>query len=184
MNEPDEFSVSEPDNFESESLAPEDVPPSVAADPGAPLDTGTMLFDFRRPDRISKAQLRAIHNLHETFARNLGASLSAYLRVYLTASIQSVKQLSYHEFSSGFASPTCLLSLGLQPYEGNAVMELNPAVIFPMIELLLGGGGRQPVTLAREITEIELKLLQSLFRIILQDLQGAWRTVANLEFAV
>jgi hypothetical protein len=105
--------------------------------------------------------LRAIHNLHETFARNLGASLSAYLRAYLTASIVSVKQLSYHEFSAGLASPTCLLSLGLQPYEGNAVMELNPSLIFPMIELLLGGGGRQPVTLQREITEIELKLLQS-----------------------
>jgi flagellar motor switch protein FliM len=53
-----------------------------------------------------------------------------------------------------------------------------------MIELLLGGGGRQPVTLTREITEIELKLLQSLFRIMLQDLQTAWRTVVNLEFAV
>ena len=63
-----------------------------------------------------------------------------------------------------------------RPYEGNAVMELNPALIFPMIELLLGGGGRQPVTLTREATEIELKLLQSLFRIMLQDLQGAWRT--------
>jgi flagellar motor switch protein FliM len=53
-----------------------------------------------------------------------------------------------------------------------------------MIELLLGGRGRQPVTLAREITEIELKLLQSLFRIMVQDLQAAWRTVADLEFAI
>jgi flagellar motor switch protein FliM len=141
-------------------------------------------FDFRRPDRISKAQLRAIHNLHETFARNLGASLSAYLRAYLTASIVNVKQLAYNEFSAGLASPTCLLSLGLQPYEGNAVMELNPSLIFPMIELLLGGSGRQPVTLTREITEIELKLLQSLFRIMLQDLQSAWKTVVNLEFAI
>jgi flagellar motor switch protein FliM len=144
----------------------------------------TPLFDFRRPDRISKAQLRAIHSLHETFARNLGASLSAYLRVYLTASIVSVHQVPYHEFSASLASPTCLLSLGLHPYEGNAVMELNPSLIFPMIELLLGGSGRQPVTLVREITEIELKLLQSLFRIILQDLQSAWRAVAHLEFAV
>jgi flagellar motor switch protein FliM len=150
----------------------------------APSGNSAMPFDFRRPDRISKAQLRAIHSLHETFARNLGATLSAYLRAYLTASIVSVKQLSYHEFSSGFASPTCLLSLGLQPYEGNAVMELNPALIFPMIELLLGGSGRQSVTLTREITEIELKLLQSLFRVMLQDLQGAWRAVANLEFAL
>jgi flagellar motor switch protein FliM len=156
----------------------------ITADPDANLALKNPLFDFRRPDRISKAQLKAIHTLHETFARNLGASLSAYLRAYLTASIVSVKQLSYHEFSAGLASPTCLLSLGLQPYEGNAVLELNPALIFPMIELLLGGGGRQPVTLTREITEIELKLLQSLFRIMLQDLQGAWRTVVNLEFAV
>jgi len=155
-----------------------------AADSDGNLTKPNPVFDFRRPDRISKAQLRAIHNLHETFARNLGASLSAYLRAYLTASIVSVKQLAFHEFSAGLASPTCLLSLGLQPYEGNAVMELNPSLIFPMIELLLGGGGRQPVALTREITEIELKLLQSLFRIMLQDLQGAWKTVVNLEFAV
>ena len=168
----------------SEPVTEEAIDAPITADLDANLAMKNPLFDFRRPDRISKAQLKAIHTLHETFARNLGASLSAYLRAYLTASIVSVKQLSYQEFSAGLASPTCLLSLGLKPYEGNAVMELNPALIFPMIELLLGGGGRQPVTLTREATEIELKLLQSLFRIMLQDLQGAWRTVVNLEFAV
>jgi flagellar motor switch protein FliM len=168
----------------SEPVPEEAVSAPITADLDANLAPKNPLFDFRRPDRISKAQLRAIHNLHETFARNLGASLSAYLRAYLTASIVSVKQLSYHEFSTELASPTCLISIGLQPYEGNAVMELNPSLIFPMIELLLGGGGRQTVTLTREITEIELKLLQSLFRIMLQDLQSAWRTVVNLEFAV
>lgn len=168
----------------SEPVSEEAIGAADGADPDGNLTRPNPLFDFRRPDRISKAQLRAIHNLHEVFARNMGASLSAYLRAYLTASIVSVKQLSFQEFSADLASPTCLLSLGLQPYEGNAVLELNPAVIFPMIELLLGSGGRQPVTLKREITEIELKLLQSLFRIILQDLQGAWRSVVNLEFAV
>jgi flagellar motor switch protein FliM len=168
----------------SEPVTEEVISAPITPDIDANLAMKNPLFDFRRPDRISKAQLKAIHNLHETFARNLGASLSAYLRAYLTASIVSVKQLSYHEFSAGLASPTCLLSLGLQPYEGNAVMELNPLLIFPMIELLLGGGGRQPVTLTREVTEIELKLLQSLFRIMLQDLQAAWRTVVNIEFSV
>ena len=144
----------------SEPVPVEATGAAAAADSDGNLTKPNPVFDFRRPDRISKAQLRAIHNLHETFARNLGASLSAYLRAYLTASIVSVKQLAFHEFSAGLASPTCLLSLGLQPYEGNAVMELNPSLIFPMIELLLGGGGRQPVALTREITEIELKLLR------------------------
>ncbi len=165
--------------------APEEaISTPLASDLESPESDAPALFDFRRPDRISKAQLRAIHSLHETFARNIGASLSTYLRAYLAATIVSVDQLPYQEFSSGLASPTCLLSLGLQPYEGNAVMEINPALIFPMIELLLGGSGRQQATLTREITEIELKLLQSVFRIMLQDLQGAWRTIAELEFAI
>jgi flagellar motor switch protein FliM len=184
LNGEDALPSEEPVYFETIDLPEDETTTPSESDSDASPGSGPALFDFRRPDRISKVQLRAIHSLHETFARNIGASLSTYLRAYLTAAIVSVKQLPYSEFSAGLASPTCLLSLGLQPYEGNAVMELNPSLIFPMIELLLGGSGRQPVTLTREITEIELKLLQSLFRIMLQDLKGAWRTIADLEFAI
>jgi flagellar motor switch protein FliM len=74
--------------------------------------------------------------------------------------------------------------MSLRPYEGNAVLELNPSLVFPIIEILLGGSGKQSPKLNREVTEIELKLLESLFRIILQDLQGAWRSVANIAFAI
>ena len=34
-----------------------------------------VVFDFRRPDRIAKSQVRAIHMLHENFVRNLASSL-------------------------------------------------------------------------------------------------------------
>jgi flagellar motor switch protein FliM len=37
-------------------------------------------YDFKRPERISKDQMRALQTLHETFARNFGASLSGFLR--------------------------------------------------------------------------------------------------------
>ena len=46
--------------------------------------TPTQSFDFRRPGRIPKSQVRAIHLLHDVFAPNLVASLSAYPRSYLT----------------------------------------------------------------------------------------------------
>lgn len=58
-------------------------------------------FDFRRPDRIPKSQVRAIHLLHDTFVRNVVSSLSAYLRSYLTVNLVSVEQLSYAEFLDG-----------------------------------------------------------------------------------
>src|SRR5882724_9548247 len=73
------------------------------------------LFDFRRPDRIAKSQLRAIHQLHDNFVRNLVSSLSAYLRSYLIVNLVSVEQLSYSEFLECLPSPTCIASLSLKP---------------------------------------------------------------------
>src|SRR5579859_6196826 len=96
-------------------------------------------YDFRRPDRIAKDQLRAIHLLHENFARGLASSLSAYLRAYVAVNLISVEQLSFMEFSQCLPSPTCLASLGMRPFEGAAVLEINPALVFPIIEMLLGG---------------------------------------------
>ena len=93
------------------------------------------LFDFRRPDRIAKSQLRAIHQLHDNFVRNLVSSLSAYLRSYLIVNLVSVEQLSYSEFLECLPSPTCIASLSLKPYDGNAVLELNSSLIFPILEI-------------------------------------------------
>src|SRR5512142_3288726 len=135
---------------------------------GASTNKKAVQFDFRRPDRISKSQLRAIHMLHDNFVRNLVSSLSAYLRAYLTVNLVSVEQLSYAEFLECLPSPTCVVSLGLKPYDGNAVLELNPPLVFPIIEMLLGGEGKTSVNMNREITEIEQNLLDGLFRIILQ----------------
>src|SRR5882762_11951972 len=82
-------------------------------------------YDFRRPDRIAKDQLRAIHLLHENFARSLASSLSAYLRAYVIVNLVSVEQISFKEFTQCLPSPTCMTSLGMRPFEGNAVLELN-----------------------------------------------------------
>jgi flagellar motor switch protein FliM len=141
-------------------------------------------YDFRRPDRIAKDQLRAIHLLHENFSRSLASSLSAYLRTYVLVNLVSVEQLSFMEFSQCLPSPTCLVALGMKPFEGSAVLELNPALVFPIIEMLLGGNAKSPLKVTREITEIEQSVMDGIFRIILQDLKSAWHTVTPMEFSV
>jgi len=147
-------------------------------------ETPAVLFDFRRPDRIPKSQVRAIHLLHDVFVRNLVSSLSAYLRSYLAVNLVSVEQLSYSEFLEGLPSPTCIVSLGLKPYDGSGVLELNPSLVFPIIEMLLGGTGKSSGAIQRDITEIERKLLDGLFRIILHDLREAWKGVTEVEFTI
>jgi flagellar motor switch protein FliM len=139
-------------------------------------------YDFRRPDRIAKDQLRSIHQLHENFARSLASSLSAYLRAYVVVNLVSVEQLSFLEFSQCLPTPGCLVSLGLTPYEGNAVLEINPALVFPILEMLLGGVAKSTLKITREITEIEQSILDGLVRIVLHDLNSAWGPVTSLEF--
>src|SRR6202521_3821185 len=162
------------DVFRNLRDTPIDEDPALRAEP----------YDFRRPDRIAKDQLRAIHMLHENFARSLASSLSAYLRAYVAVNLVSVEQLSFVEFSQALPSPTCLVSLGMQPYEGNAVLEMNPALVFPIFEMLLGGGAKSLTKINREITEIEQSVLDGLFRITLNDLKMAWHAVTPMEFTI
>ena len=141
-------------------------------------------FDFRRPDRIPKSQLRAIYLLHDSFVHNLVVSLSAYLRSYVMVSLVSVEQLSYAEFLECLPTPTCAASLTVLPYDGNAIMEINSSLVFPIIETLLGGSGKRASDIRREVTDIELTLLDGLFRVILRDLSEAWKGVAAIAFNV
>ncbi|MGQ9916984.1 MAG: flagellar motor switch protein FliM [Bryobacteraceae bacterium] len=142
------------------------------------------VYDFRRPDRIAKDQLRAIHLLHDNFARSLASSLSAYLRAYVIVNLISVEQLSFLEFSQCLPAPTCIVSLGMKPFDGNSILEMNPQMVFPILEMLLGGTGKTPLKENREITEIERSILTGVFRIILHDLGEAWSPISHINFSI
>jgi flagellar motor switch protein FliM len=60
---------------------------------------------------------------------------------------------------------------------------LNPSLVFPVIEILLGGSGKSgQLKMEREVTEIEQSVLDGLYRIILHDMQQAWGAVTSLDF--
>jgi len=141
-------------------------------------------FDFTRLDRIPKSQIQAVHLLHEEFSKNSSANLSAYLRAHVSMNLVSLEQISYQEFLEGLASPTFIAFVGLRPYDGAAVMEVSPALVFTFVEVLLGGDGKEAVKLQRKATEIEKNLMRNLLRIVLQDLAEAWKSVTDIRFAV
>lgn len=141
-------------------------------------------YDFRRPERIAKDQLQSIHLIHENFARSVASSLSAFLRSHIVANFISVEQLSFADFVRSLPTPSCLLALGLHPYEENSVLQLDRSLVFLILEMLLGGAGKTAVKIDRDITEIERGILDSLFRIVLQDLRSAWQSIAAVDFFV
>ena len=169
-------------------IAPEEeVGPEPELEESAPLGDlsgGIDVFDFRRPDRIPKSQIRAIQMMHENFVRSAVSSLSAYLRTYLSMNLVSVEQLSFAQLLERLPASTCMACLGLQPYEGSALLEINPTLVFPILEILLGGTGKVAAGIEREITEIEQTLMDGLFRIIAKDLAEAWKSVTTINFSI
>jgi flagellar motor switch protein FliM len=147
-----------------------------------PADSA-VVFDFRRLDRIPKSQVSAIHRLHETFVRTLSASLSAYLRSFVSGILISVEQLPYSDFAEGLPSPTCLAYFGMQPYEGHTLIEVSPALVSSILDLILGGSGKMQVDLNREMTEVEQTLLEGFFGIIAHDLRETWKPIVSVNFA-
>src|SRR5712691_1912973 len=95
-------------------------------------------YNFKRPDRISKNQIRSLHSVHDRFARNFSSSVSAYLRTVVEVVLESIEQVSYAEFLSGTADPTCYAAISLKPLDGLAALEITPQLVFPMIDRLLG----------------------------------------------
>src|SRR5262245_42614902 len=73
---------------------------------------GVSPYNFRRPDRVSKEQIRSLHLLHDRFARNTTTSLAAYLRTITELSVVSVEQFSYAEFLMALPDPTAFYAVG------------------------------------------------------------------------
>jgi len=138
------------------------------------------IYNFRRPDRISKEQLRSLHFMHDRFARNFSSSLSAYLRTIVEVNLLSVEQLSYAEFLLSLPDPSCFNAISLRPLEGNAALELNPSIVFPVIDKMLGGHGN-PLESSRRITEIEQSVIEGVIKLALEDLRETWYQVTEVE---
>lgn len=141
-------------------------------------------YDFKRPERVGKEQMRALQSLHEGFGRNLGSSLSALLRTVVEVKLTSVDQLTFAEFVFGLEVPTCFIVLDAEPLKGNFILDINPAILYPMLDRMLGGGKEEPVVLRRPMTEIERRLSQRITNLFLEHLQQSWSNVIELELNV
>lgn len=138
-------------------------------------------YDFNRADRISQDQVRSIHLLHEHFGRNFASSLSAYLRAFVDVNLASLEQVSYSAFIKSLPDPTLFASIGMRPLDSNIALELNPSLAFPMIDMILGGPGRA-LSENRNLTEIELNIIEGVIKLAMRDLCGAWHPIMELEF--
>lgn len=129
--------------------------------------------NFRQTGQLTGEQVRALTILHEGFARSVSQSLGAYLRVVFEASLTSVEQVAYSEFLQRVPEVTYMTSFQVKPIGAAAAMQLDHALVFPLVDILLGGTGVCEA-MAREVSEIEEQIMDGVARIICRELAAAW----------
>ena len=139
-----------------------------------------VINDFKRPNRVSKEQLRAVKGIHDKLARNLASQISSIMRSIVEIRLHSVDQMTYGEFLMSLPSPTSFNVFSIKPLDGNCVLEVNPSIAFPMIDRLLGGNGDGFESNNRELTDIEVNLLDAILRIIMQRLKESWAMITDM----
>ncbi len=138
------------------------------------------IYDFRRPDKFSKDHIRTLQMMHETFARLTTTALSAQLRALVSVHVASVDQLTYEEFIRSIPNPTTLAVINMDPLKGSAVLEIDPSITFTIIDKLFGGTG-EASKISRELTDIELSVMEGIIVRILGNLREAWSNVIDLR---
>lgn len=142
------------------------------------------IYDFKRPERVGKEQMRALQTMHEGFGRNFGAALSALLRNIVEVKLTSVDQLTYSEFVFSLENPTCFNLINAPPLEGQLILDINPSILFPIIDRLLGGSTMSTASVRRPLTEIELRLVSRITGLFLSEMQHTWENVLKFELSV
>ena len=142
------------------------------------------VYDFKRPERVGKEQMRALQTMHEGFGRNFGAALSSLLRTIVEVKLTSVDQLTYSEFVFSLENPTCFNLINAQPLEGQLILDINPSILFPIIDRLLGGSTTGEAPARRPLTEIELRLVTRVTGLFLEEMRRSWENVLELELSV
>ena len=116
-------------------------------------------YDFFRPNRFSKEQIRTIEMIHENFARLLSTFLSAQLRTAVEVKLLSVQELSYDEFIRSL----CPYRYGPGSTRGTGrgdASGVKPGAGLWHLERLLGG--KETSRKRRALTEIEQTIILKL----------------------
>jgi flagellar motor switch protein FliM len=137
-------------------------------------------YDFHKASRFGEKQLECLRLIHESLGRGLDRSLGSTLRCPVAATLNSVEPISYEGFLQNASEATFLCSLSLPGMESAVALEMDCAILLPLLDLLLGGAGNaeQP---PRPVTEIEDQILEKAVRTICQQVQSIWQPLLKSD---
>ena len=137
-------------------------------------------YNFARPSKFSKEQLRTLEIIFDNYGRMVSTFLSGYLRTLTQIEVINAEAVTYSEFTNSLTNPVVLSIIDFSPLNGSIILEFSPNMGYVIIDRILGGQG-QTLNKIREYTEIEKILIERVVHQFVNILPEPWENVISLE---
>lgn len=127
--------------------------------------------NFRSAGRLSNEDARALNTIHEAFAQHVSSALDAYLGTSCEVKLDAIDQMAINDLLAVLPAHCYVVPLA----SNSLFLEFDSELVFPIVELLLGGAGdtRDP---GREMSEIEEEIMTDILHLVWRQVATAWRT--------
>jgi flagellar motor switch protein FliM len=142
--------------------------------PDQPSQSGTKArsihsCNFRAAGRLSNEDARAVNALHDTVANHIAVAFEALFGTSLAVKFAELNQTSVHEHVAGVPA-FCYV---VQCSSGLVTVEIDLDLVFPIIDLLMGGAGNAG-NADRDLSEIEEEVMRDIVALIVQQAEAVW----------
>ncbi|MFO1511546.1 MAG: FliM/FliN family flagellar motor switch protein [Verrucomicrobiota bacterium] len=161
------------ESTENQTTAPAPEKTAVAA-------AGPQPYTFSQPSLFSDPELRRLHADHQEIRRSCATRLAVLFRTEFELTLASLQTPSFRQFAGGLARPTHLTMFKAEPLRGIGVLEISPALALALSDRLMGGPGDANLPV-RELTEIEIALLDQVAQLIVETWCGHWTSLRELK---
>jgi flagellar motor switch protein FliM len=138
-------------------------------------------YDFQNDAGTIRLHMPAFELVNERLARSLRISLFNLLRRPLEIAVMPLRSAKYADFTQSLALPSNLNLIRVNPLRGNALLALDPKLVFSVVDNFFGGNGRQQSAEAREFAPTEMRVIQMLLRSAFNDMREAWAPIAAID---
>src|ERR1700761_509221 len=144
--------------------------------PQAPKNPVIHSCNFRYAGRLSNENARALTSLHEKFALHTTNALQVYLGAAIHLRLVSIEQKNTQEYVGALPAHSMLLPCALNVLQNSVLLEMDTQLVFPVIDLLLGGAGTVDAE-SRDLTDIDEEIMESVTSLIVKEIERPWRSM-------
>lgn len=140
-------------------------------------------YDFARPDKFSRENLRTLHSIHKKYANDFAISLTSILHMPVQTDLLSVDQVAYWEYLASVPENTLFCDVNLEPLSSTTIFEFNPSIASSCIDGLTGGSGIA-VSHEFDLTDIDKAIMSRLVGLLLKRYEEAWKPYISINASV